>query len=112
MATKEEKALEHANKVWGAYVDDAPSETNAYITMTLGEISQSDYLAGYNQAIEDSKENEMLEFLNVIATSEMTPIIIRKRAKQLIEKASLGLNSEPIEDTVSIFTTPSKFENK
>jgi hypothetical protein len=75
--TKEEKALEYAKKVLGVYFDDIDEDCNA----TRGEICQSDYLAGYNQAIEDSK-------------------------------ASLGVNSEPIEDTVSIFTTPSKFKGK
>jgi hypothetical protein len=71
--TKEEKALEYAQKVLGVYFNDIDEDCNA----TRGEISQLDYLAGYNQAIEDSK-------------------------------ASLGLNSEPIEDTVSIFNNSLK----
>lgn len=59
---KEEKALQYAKEVWGVYFDDV--HPDCAITNTMGEISQKDFLAGYNQAIKDSKSPEMLEMLD------------------------------------------------
>lgn len=56
---KELKALEHAKNVWGTYFDDIDEDCNA----SRGELSQNDFLAGYNQALEDYKINEMLDVL-------------------------------------------------
>lgn len=60
--TKEEKALAHAKKVWGIYFDDVDEDCNS----SRGELSQKDYLAGYNQALEDVHAPQMLEMLQRI----------------------------------------------
>ena len=61
---KELKALEHAKKVWGTYFDDIDEDCNA----TRGELSQKDFLAGYNQALEDNKFNEMREMIKALTS--------------------------------------------
>lgn len=60
--TKEEKALIHAQKCWGIYFDDVDEDC----IVSRGEASQQDYLAGYEQALKDTKAPEMLEILNTI----------------------------------------------
>jgi hypothetical protein len=49
---KNEKALKHAQNVWGIYFDDIDEDCNS----TRGENSQSDYLAGYNQCEQDNEK--------------------------------------------------------
>jgi lipopolysaccharide export LptBFGC system permease protein LptF len=61
---KNEKALKHAQNVWGIYFDDIDEDCNS----TKGENSQIDYLAGYNQCEQDNNKlkqehAEMVEFL-------------------------------------------------
>ena len=53
------QALEHAKKVWGIYFDDIDEDCN----QSRGEISQKDYIAGYEQGLKDLKAPEMLEML-------------------------------------------------
>lgn len=45
----------------GVYFDE--TYPDSAIDFTYGEISQSDYLSGYNQALKDSKATDMLEML-------------------------------------------------
>lgn len=61
MESKEEKAKKHAEKMWGDYFyDEYPDK---FLEGTFGQVSQNDYLAGYNQALEDVKVNEMRDML-------------------------------------------------
>jgi len=64
MATKEDKALQYAKEAWGVYFDD--KHPDIAIEFTQGQITQTDYLNGYNQAIKDSCNHEMLEMLQKI----------------------------------------------
>jgi uncharacterized FlaG/YvyC family protein len=64
---KNEKALKHAQNVWGIYFDEIDEDCNS----TKGENSQSDYLAGYNQCEQDNdklkqEHAEMLEMLEML----------------------------------------------
>ena len=51
-------------------------------------ISVLRYIGILETHIEELKAPEMLEFLQSIVTSEMTPLFYRKRAKQLIKEAT------------------------
>jgi hypothetical protein len=63
---KEELAKEHAKKVWGVYVDDV--HPDVHITQTNGEISESDFIAGFEakENINEQLLDDMLDFLNFI----------------------------------------------
>jgi len=56
MTKKELKTLakDHAANVWGVYVDDVHPDTA--ITETLGEMSQKDFLAGFESAKDNNQE--------------------------------------------------------
>lgn len=88
---KEEKALQYAKKSWGVYFDDV--HPDCAIISTMGEISQEDFLAGYNQALEDSKASEMLEMLEklreaILSGDETRMLACSQEAKQLIKEAT------------------------
>ena len=55
---------ELTKKVWGTYFDDIDEDCNA----SRGELSQKDFLAGYNQALEDNKFNEMREMIKALTS--------------------------------------------
>jgi len=84
---KEEKALQYAKEAWGVYFDD--KHPDSAITFTVGEITQSDYLNGYEQALKDSKANELLKMLdNVVKMYIITDkpsIRLVLEAQQLIK---------------------------
>lgn len=64
MNKKEEKALEYAKEVWGDYFDNEYPERG--VEKNYGEITQQDYLAGYEQGLKDAKakETKLIEMLN------------------------------------------------
>lgn len=83
---KEEKALEYSKNIWGDYFYEMYPDPA--VTDSLGEISQKDYLAGYEQAIEDSCATEMLEMLERIFQTE-SDLGLRIYLKSLIEKVNI-----------------------
>jgi hypothetical protein len=86
---KEEKALEHAQKVWGIYFDDIDDDCN----MSRGEITQKDYIAGYDDAISDTNYFNMVEVLKeTLYTLEIADLELTenyKKIKELIEATEL-----------------------
>ena len=64
--TKEELAKEHANKIWGVYVDDR--HPDVHITQTNGEISESGFIAGFEAKENINKEllDDMFDFMEFI----------------------------------------------
>lgn len=91
MTTKQEKALQYAKEAWGIYFDD--KHPDSVIEFTQGEITQTDYLAGYNQSLRDSLETEMLRMLILLVDrmeeNKLGHFNAVERAKKLIEKATL-----------------------
>lgn len=83
--TKEEKALHYAEN-WEEItgLDDE--------NMTPIEVSEVDYIAGYNQALKDSKAPEMLEELkkevDILESMGLGDTERCKRKKQLIKEAT------------------------
>lgn len=83
--TKEDKALEYAKEAWGVYFDD--KHPDSAIEYTCGEITQSDYLAGYRQGIKDSEllesVSELIKELEFHGYNHSTAI---NNARQLIKQ--------------------------
>lgn len=86
-----QKALDHAQKVWGIYFDGIDEDCN----QSRGEISQQDYIAGYEQCIDDTNYLKILESLKEIVSdfseeelSHYIPSFVMKinQARQLIKE--------------------------
>lgn len=75
--TKEEKAAEYAKgkSSFGVFVEN----------------HRRDYLAGYNQALEDSKADNMLYLLELIAYDEIYHVssAVKEHAKQVIKEVTI-----------------------
>lgn len=83
---KQEKALEYAKEAWGVYFDD--KHPDIAIEFTHSQISQTDYLAGYNQALKDYCAPEMLEMLKTIRRRYNIQYECEKEIDELIIKAT------------------------
>jgi hypothetical protein len=84
---KNEKALKHAQNVWGIYFDDIDEDCNS----TKGENSQIDYLAGYNQCEQDNEKlkqehAEMVEMLELFIRENYLSHRGDEMAEQLLNK--------------------------
>jgi RNA recognition motif-containing protein len=72
MSNLQEKAENYARKMWGVYFDDV--HPDSAITETLGELTQKDFIAGYEFAnrwipIEESKPSQQGHYLVKCKTS-------------------------------------------
>lgn len=85
MKTRQEKALEYAKEAWGIYFDD--KHPDPAIEFTVGEITQSDYLDGYEQALKDSRSDELLKMLDSVV--KMYIITDRPSVRLVLEAQQL-----------------------
>lgn len=87
--TKEEKALEYAKEMWGIYFEDRYPDPA--ISSPLGEISQKDYLAGYEEGLKDSDEllealRNCIEMLYRANDPGTATTLLARECEQLIHK--------------------------
>ena len=75
----------HQHQLWGDYL--IIDENDYQLAIADNEYIQ-DYEKTKANALLISKAPEMLELLQSLVSSEMTPLAIRKQAKQLIKEAT------------------------
>lgn len=86
MESKEEKALHYARSAWGIYFDDVDEDCHS----SRGENTQQDFLAGYNQAIDDLKILDLLkecnDFLDSVQAPKTSAIFLKEKVSNLIKE--------------------------